>query len=77
MNGDSLPAGDVAHNLFAANGVTTSRTIDEQVVLTFHFKSIRARVQVNAPDCFRHTAELGVDARVAIDFGGAGREGAG
>ena len=42
MDGNAFAAGDVAHDLFAANGVATSRAIDQQVVLALNLKRIRA-----------------------------------
>ena len=42
MNGDAFAAGDVADDLFAADGIATSRAIDEQIVLAFDLERIRA-----------------------------------
>jgi len=40
MDGHALAARDVANDLFAANGVATSRAIDEQIVLALHLERI-------------------------------------
>jgi hypothetical protein len=42
VDGDALAAGDVADDLFAANGVATARAIDEQVVLALDLERVRA-----------------------------------
>ena len=42
MHSDALAARDVADDLFTANGIATSRAIDEQVVLAFNLERVRA-----------------------------------
>ena len=40
MNGDAFAAGDVADDLFAADGIATSRAIDEEIVLAFDLERV-------------------------------------
>ena len=48
MYGHALAAGDVAYDLFAANRVTTSRAIDQQIVVALHLDG-RAVAAEDAP----------------------------
>src|ERR1035437_274132 len=42
MDGHALAASDVADDLFAANGVAATRTINQKIVLAFNLERIRA-----------------------------------
>src|ERR1039458_1088542 len=42
VHGHALAAGDVTDDIFATDGVATTRPIDEQVVLTLHLQRVRA-----------------------------------
>src|SRR3954454_8014382 len=46
VDGDAAAASDIADDLFAANGIATSRAIDQQIVLPLHFERLGARIQV-------------------------------
>src|ERR1700761_2494016 len=55
--GDALASRDVTNDLFAANGVATSRTVDEEIVLSFHLKRLRAFAEEDALHGFAHVRE--------------------
>jgi len=42
MHRDALAAGDIADDLFAADGVATARAVDQEIVLAFHLERLRA-----------------------------------
>jgi len=70
VDGDSLAAGDVADDLFAADGVATARAIDEEIVLPFDLKGVRTFAEEDALDSVRHIGEgAGVGLGVGV-FGG-------
>ena len=58
MHRDSLAAGDVADDLFAADGVATSRAVDQQIILAFDLEGLGALAEEDALDGLRHVAEL-------------------
>ena len=58
---DALAAGDVADDLLAADGVATSRAVDQQIVLAFNLQRLRALAEEDALDGLRHVAERVAD----------------
>ena len=64
MHRDSLAAGDIADDLFAADGVATARAVDQQVILALDLERLRAPAEEDALDRVGHLAE-----RVADDAG--------
>ncbi len=47
VDGDAFAPGDVADDLFAADGVATARAVDEQVVLAFNLERLGALAEVD------------------------------
>ncbi len=52
VDGDTFAAGDVADDFFAANGVTTFGTIDEELVLAFDDEGFGTAAGVDAANGF-------------------------
>ena len=68
MDGHAFAAGDVADDLFAANGVATSRAIDEQVVLALDLERVRAG-EVQLAHRVGHGRLAGLDLRRSLGLG--------
>ena len=67
MHGHALAARHVAHNLLAANGVATSRAVDEQIVLALHLERFRAgELQPAHRVAWRRFARLDLRARLGF-----------
>ena len=71
MDSNALAAGDVTDDLFAADGIATSRAIDQQVVLAFDLERVRAgEVQLAhrvGHGAFDGAGRLGFGGRIGFD----------